>query len=149
MNAWEQFKHWKSVRRDLWAALDMLDDEQLEFSPREGLRTLRDVACHIGNAEEGWFNYVVHRKMDEWPRYDPVNYPTMEAIKRYVDDVHQETIEYLQSLDTAGLETTVTAPWGDDFQLRWIVWHILEHEIHHRGEIYLMLGLLGLEGPDI
>ena len=23
------------------------------------------------------------------------------------------------------------------------------HEIHHRGEIYLMLGLMGMEAPDI
>jgi uncharacterized damage-inducible protein DinB len=26
---------------------------------------------------------------------------------------------------------------------------VLEHEIHHRGEIYLMLGLLGLGASDI
>jgi len=26
---------------------------------------------------------------------------------------------------------------------------VLEHEIHHRGEIFLMLGLMDMEAPDI
>jgi hypothetical protein len=26
---------------------------------------------------------------------------------------------------------------------------VQEHEIHHRGEIYLMLGLMGMEAPDV
>jgi uncharacterized damage-inducible protein DinB len=33
--------------------------------------------------------------------------------------------------------------------LGWIIWHVLEHEIHHRGELSLILGLLGREGLDV
>jgi uncharacterized damage-inducible protein DinB len=40
-------------------------------------------------------------------------------------------------------------PWGAQVSMGWAVWHVLEHEIHHRGEIYLMLGLLGMEAPDV
>jgi uncharacterized damage-inducible protein DinB len=29
---------------------------------------------------------------------------------------------------------------------QWIIWHVLEHEIHHGGELSLALGGLGLEG---
>lgn len=29
---------------------------------------------------------------------------------------------------------------------RWIIWHVLEHEIHHGGELSLALGALGLPG---
>jgi len=39
--------------------------------------------------------------------------------------------------------------WGAQVSLGWIVWHVLEHEIHHRGEVFLMLGLLGIEAPDV
>jgi uncharacterized damage-inducible protein DinB len=28
---------------------------------------------------------------------------------------------------------------------QWIVWHVLEHEIHHGGELSLALGTYGLE----
>ncbi len=29
---------------------------------------------------------------------------------------------------------------------QWIIWHVFEHEIHHGGELSLVLGGLGLEG---
>ena len=33
-----------------------------------------------------------------------------------------------------------------DATRQWIIWHVLEHEIHHGGEISLMLGNKGLRG---
>jgi uncharacterized damage-inducible protein DinB len=39
--------------------------------------------------------------------------------------------------------------WGEPIPLRWIIWHVLEHEVHHRGELSLILGLLGKEGLDV
>jgi uncharacterized damage-inducible protein DinB len=48
-----------------------------------------------------------------------------------------------------GPETVVDTPWGEKLPLTWIILHVLEHEIHHRGEIYLMLGLLGVDAPAI
>jgi uncharacterized damage-inducible protein DinB len=32
---------------------------------------------------------------------------------------------------------------------RWIVWHVLEHDIHHGGEISFSLGMRGLAGIDL
>ncbi len=29
---------------------------------------------------------------------------------------------------------------------QWIVWHVLEHEIHHGGELSLALGMVGVQG---
>ncbi len=29
---------------------------------------------------------------------------------------------------------------------QWIIWHVLEHEIHHGGELSLALGGIGLQG---
>jgi uncharacterized damage-inducible protein DinB len=33
--------------------------------------------------------------------------------------------------------------------LRSIIWHVLEHEIHHRGELSILIGLLGREGLEV
>jgi uncharacterized damage-inducible protein DinB len=32
---------------------------------------------------------------------------------------------------------------------RWVVWHVMEHDLHHGGEISLTLGMHGLAAPDI
>jgi uncharacterized damage-inducible protein DinB len=46
------------------------------------------------------------------------------------------------------LETEIEAQWGERNLLVNFVWHVIEHEIHHRGELYIILGLLGREGLD-
>ncbi len=149
MNAAELFSHWKIVRHGLEQALDGLTEEQLAFVPCEGLWSLGTVACHIDNAEDGWFRYVVARELDEWPSIDEKRYRTVASIKALLDKVHGYTMAHLQKIDVADLDRTIAAPWGEELTLRFIVWHVLEHEIHHRGEIYLMLGLLGMEAPDV
>ena len=63
--------------------------------------------------------------------------------------VHERTQNYLSTVELAEMEQIIHTPWNEDIPLRWIVWHVLEHEIHHRGEIFLMLGLMGMEAPDI
>jgi uncharacterized damage-inducible protein DinB len=149
MNAAEMFGHWQSVRRDLLRALDMLADEQLGFVPREGLWSLGTVACHIAEAEEGWFRYVVTRELGAWPEFAAGGYATVESIRTLLDWVHSRTEAYLATVDVVDLERIIDASWNEAIPLRWIVWHALEHEIHHRGEIYLMLGLMGMEAPDV
>jgi uncharacterized damage-inducible protein DinB len=149
MNAVKRFRHWQSVRRGLIEALDMLNDEQLQFVPRKGLWSLGQVACHIADAEDGWFRYVATGELGEWPQFEAEEYPTVESVKRLLTEVHDRTEVYLTNLDDADLEQIILAPWGSRFPLRWIIWHVLEHEISHRGEIYLMLGLMGMEAPDV
>ena len=149
MSARELFRHWDEVREGLYQALSKLTDAQLGFVPREGLWSLGKVARHIAHAEEGWFRYVVTRELHQWPEYTVENYPTVESIKALLSEVHTRTEDYLMTLDIAALDRILDVPWDRRLSLGWIIWHVLEHEIHHRGEIFLMLGLLGLEAPDI
>jgi len=149
MSADELLKHWRTVRRGLFLALDQVGDEQLAFVPREGMWSLGTVARHIANTEEGWFRYVATREMDEWPPFVEEEPATVESIKSLLAEAHDRTEAYFGTLDEADLDGAISAPWGETLTLRWILWHVLEHEIHHRGEIFLMLGLMGMEAPDV
>src|SRR6266511_3577977 len=31
----------------------------------------------------------------------------------------------------------------------WIIWHVVEHDVHHGGELFLTLGIHGLPTPDM
>jgi len=35
------------------------------------------------------------------------------------------------------------------FTRQWIIWHVIEHDIHHGGEISLTLGMHNLTAPDL
>ena len=55
------------------------------------------------------------------------------------------------------LEQVFQDPYKDDeyrgdkrkHSRQWIIWHVIEHDLHHGGEISLMLGMHGLVAPDI
>lgn len=36
-----------------------------------------------------------------------------------------------------------------DVSRSWVIYHVLEHDLHHGGEVSLLLGMNRLAGPDI
>ena len=148
MKAADLYPYWRLARRDLVTALSQLNDAQLDFSPKQDMRSIGDVARHIIDAEAGWVNLVVLQKDEPWPQYPQERLPTVQSILDEMERVHAITTELLQEHDVRWLDET-REQGGHDFALRWVFWHILDHEIHHRGEIFLMIGMLGVEVPDI
>jgi uncharacterized damage-inducible protein DinB len=148
MNAPQIFKHWEEIRRDLLAGLDLFSDEQLAFRPAARYeRNVGDIARHIASAECFWFQHVVGGQPET--HFTAAQYPTLAAIKTALAEAHQKTLACLDTLTEADLERTVKTPWGEELSLYHIIWHVIDHECHHRGELYLCLGMLGIEGPDI
>ncbi len=144
------FSHWQQIRADLLAVLDKFNDEDLAFVPFAGSWPVGRIMLHIANAEEGWFRYAVRWELDRWPEpHQLKDYPTIEAIKSVLLTVHEQTEAYLRTLTEADLTQLVELPWGESAPLLWIIWHVVEHEIHHRGELSFVLGLLGREGLDV
>ncbi|MGB8347950.1 MAG: DinB family protein [Ktedonobacteraceae bacterium] len=41
--------------------------------------------------------------------------------------------------------------WGRSYELtrQWVIWHVIEHDLHHGGELSFSLGAHGLAGLDI
>lgn len=146
----EVFSHWKRVRDGLFHTIDLFTDDELLYTPAGTTRTVGRTMLHIADAEDGWFQYVVKKELDKWPaQYIVENYPTREAIKQALTDVHERTEAYIDTLEESDMARIIEAPWGEEFYIGWILWHVLEHEIHHRGELSLILGLLGREGLDV
>ncbi len=146
----ETFSHWKQVRGGLLHTIDLFREDELLFLPCEKSRTVGGTLLHIADAEEGWFRYAVTKELEAWPsQFTLENYPNREAIKKALTDVHKLTEEYLDTLEESDMDRIIHMPWDEKFHLGWILWHVLEHEIHHRGELSLVLGLLGREGLDV
>jgi len=142
----EFFSHWDRVRGELIGTIEAFDESELETVTPDG-RKVGNVMLHIADAEDGWLRFCVTKELDAWPdTYKLENYKDKKSIIKLLTEVHARTKDHLSKLSEADLKSSITAPWGDDFALLWIFWHILEHEIHHRGELSLMLGQLGKEG---
>jgi uncharacterized damage-inducible protein DinB len=148
VDAQELFRHWTDVRMGLSEALDKLTDLQLDFSPREGLWSLRETVVHLANTEDGWLRYYSANRWHE-NTFQAADYPTIASLKTLLAEQHAVTEGQFANDPDSVLAQVRPLPWGKQATMSWVVWHVVEHEIHHRGEIYLMLGLMGIEAPDV
>ena len=143
------FSPWNQIHAGTLATLDKFSGSELSYVPYEGGMPVGRIALHIADAEEGWFRMAVTKERQDWPSdYTLDNYQTKEAIKDLLSEVHAKTMTYLETLTLDDLATEFEAPWGK-FTIGFVIWHVLEHEIHHRGELSLILGTLGREGLDV
>jgi uncharacterized damage-inducible protein DinB len=150
MNAAQFFDHWYRVWRDLLVAVDSLGDGHLDFRPAQSYsRNLGDILRHIINLENGWIHYVIRRKLSAWPGDEAGNLTTVMAIKDEMQRVHSETMEYLASISVDEFTRIVQVPDGGTPKLQWILWHVLEQQIHHRGELFLCMSMLDLPRPKM
>lgn len=148
MNAAQFFDHWNKVWRDLMRAIAMLKDEHLAFRPSEHYgRSVGEILAHIINLEEGWIHYVVRRELSPWP--EERDFQSVDELRQTLNSVHQETMEYLATVPVDDFNRIIQVPDDGTPKLGWILWHVFEQQIHHRGELFLCLSLLNLERPKI
>jgi uncharacterized damage-inducible protein DinB len=150
VNAAQLFDHWNVVWKDLLRAVSVLSDRHLEARPTKKMsRTVGGLLRHIINLEQGWIHFVIRRAIPAWPDEGAERLTSVDLIRKEMDRVHKQTMDYLATVPVEDLNRIVQVPEDGTPKLGWILWHVLEQEIHHRGELFLCLDLLGLERPDI
>ncbi len=139
--------HWAAVRRGLVETVAKLNDGDLDVRPFPSSRTVRELLLHIAQEEIGERDHGIRQILPAFPdEFDSSRYPDVQSIQSLLEASHHATLDYLDSLAPADLSATVVTPWGPSYSRSEMLSHILEHEIHHRGELSLVLGILGREG---
>lgn len=148
MNAAQYFDHWHKVWRDLMRGISLLKDEHLDFVPSEAYgRSVGDILRHLISVEQGWIHYVIRREVEDWPQVKAADFNTIEDLRAELRRVHKQTFDYLSTVPVEDFNRIVQVPGDGTPKLGWILWHVLEQQIHHRGELFLCLSLLGVERP--
>ena len=139
--------HWERVRAGLIATIDKFRDGDLDFKPFPASWSVRQLMLHIAQEENGEFNHGIAQTLTKFPsEYNLRDYPTIAAIQSLLASVHSQPAAYLKTLNDADLGQVITTPWGPRYRLIEMIGHLIEHEIHHRAELSLILGMPGREG---
>ncbi|HWO72175.1 MAG TPA: DinB family protein [Dehalococcoidia bacterium] len=142
-------RKWSAVRAGLLDVVDKFAEAELDFRPVADGYSAGDVMRHIAHEEEIEVAYGLAQAVASLPSaFERDDFATKEAVLRLLEETHARSLRYLESLGDAELEAEFTAPWGATGRRIDALLHVLEHEIHHRGELSLMLGLLGRQGLD-
>jgi uncharacterized damage-inducible protein DinB len=139
---------WAQVRDGLLATIDKFADEELLFRTPDG-RSAAEVMLHIAHEEAIEIGYGVTRARPALPDgYNAGDYATRQSIVAVLSGVHEPTLVYLRTANDADLLAAIELPWNQRSRPLDMLWHVLEHEVHHRAELSFVLGMLGREGLD-
>jgi uncharacterized damage-inducible protein DinB len=151
------YESWQLYQEHLKAALAPLTAEQLALRAAPHLRSIREIAAHVIAGRVHWFSEFLGEGDDDTATlrtWDEPGAPELTAqdLLRGLDRSWQLMAARLQRWTSADMAHTFPHEWrGNQYGLSrsWVVWHLLEHDLHHGGEISLMLGMHGLQAPDV
>ncbi|KAF0110423.1 MAG: hypothetical protein FD147_1683 [Chloroflexi bacterium] len=143
------FYPWKKIRKQLIEMLDQFGESNLDYQPFPSSWSIGKIFLHIAECEDYWIHYVVRKELPPKIRYELKDYPSLNAIKMKLKISQERTESFLETLKEQDLDWRFKTPAGESLTLYEIFWHVLEHEIHHRGELSMILGTLGQKGLDV
>jgi len=112
--------------------------------------SMRDIFLHSTEAEQGWLRRLAGR--GEWPRHDyDKDFHDIEAMRKYVGEVEAESRTYFGKLGIGDFDKLI--PYDDDrpiesrVRVEDILMHVVEEEVHHRGELLCLIWQIDIEPP--
>jgi uncharacterized damage-inducible protein DinB len=147
------YGEWKLYQDKIKDALAPLTAEQLALPAAPGVRSIGEIATHIVGARVGWFTGFLGEQ-GEIERWQAPGTPpkTAAELTHGLDASWALIADALARWSPDDMQKTFGRDWrGEHYELSrsWVVWHVLEHDLHHGGEISLTLGTHGLQAPDI
>lgn len=148
---------WQNYQNQLSIALARLSSEQLALRAAPELRSIDELARHIIAVRAGWFHFCLGEGDDDFGAFsawdEPGSQPrSADELVRGLAKTWQVMQETLGRYTLADLQSTVQDENDGQiytFPRGWVIWHVIEHDIHHGGEIGYSLGMHGLTAPDI
>ncbi len=142
-------KYWESIRGRTSRVIQAIPREHIEWTYRTDKWTLGDLIRHLAALERYMFAENVQGLPSRYPGHGEELASGYDEVIAYFDRMHDETVAILRSLPDQRLEETCETPGGAKLSVwKWLR-AMIEHEIHHRAQIYTYLGLLDVETPPL
>lgn len=123
--------------------------ERLEWRPGEGRWSLGDLVRHLGALERLMFAENVRGRPSRYEGCGRELADGFDEVLAFLDRTHAESMEIFARLTPEDLAGRCQTPAGASIPVwKWLR-AMVEHEIHHRGQIYLHLAHLGVETPPL
>jgi uncharacterized damage-inducible protein DinB len=140
-------EHLERFRGVTLQSLERTPSDKLPWSPSPGLMTFAGQYAHLASVERV---YVRGLSGADW-RAEPnaLDGPAdIGRLRTALEDTRTVTMAWLNTLSPPALDEVVSVPW---LPVAWTVrswlWYLVEHELHHKGQIALYLYLCGIEAP--
>lgn len=139
----------ESVRGRTRRVVELIPRDRIEWTHRDGAFTLGDIVRHLGATERYMFAETARGNPSRYPGHGRDLADGYDAVLAYLDATHAEALDIFRAMTPEVLAGRCTTPAGTSISTwKWLR-AMVEHEVHHRGQLYLMLGILGVRTPPL
>ena len=142
-------QYFGNVRERTLRVARCIPPDKTDWTYAPGKFTLGDLLRHLAVAERYMWAETVQGKPSRYTTHGKELAGGLDEILALMERLHAESLEIFSRLSDQDLRRKCKTPAGGEMQIwKWLR-AMTEHEIHHRGQIYLYLGMLGVPTPPI
>jgi|SRR5579863_3490754 len=141
------------VRRNYLSALLALSPEERLKDRGASYPSLQEIFVHVLDGIFWWFEYVPQDRAGE-ARLLPARDLTADELKEAVARAERVAAECLDALSESGLTKEMVCHFSEDgktsegrFPIGDVLWHMVEEELQHRGELNALFWQMGVDPP--
>ncbi|HEY0241096.1 MAG TPA: DinB family protein [Gemmatimonadaceae bacterium] len=141
--------YWKSVRGRTRRVIETIPEDRMDWSYAAGKFTFGGIIRHLATIERYMYGETVQGKPSSYPGYDRSLQQENETPLEFMDRLDAESVEIFRRLSDEDLTRKCVTPAGSSITIwKWLR-AMVEHEAHHRGQLYMMLSMLGVATPPL
>ncbi len=151
------YENWAGYNKRLQKCIAPLTNDQLLLQPAPHMWPLGQIVRHIISVRAGWFSGTlqdadpVMGAYRQWGHRDSPDRSALELV-RGLDETWAFIDSRLQRWTPE--DCARTFPDEDNGQIyqvprSWVIYHVLEHDLHHGSEVSFILGMNGLQPIEI
>lgn len=141
--------YFEKIRERTLRVIRCVPPENIEWTYKENKFTFGDVIRHLATIERFMYAENVQLKPSRYPGHGRELADGYDNVLQFMDRLHRESVEIFRGLSDADLQRKCVTPGGAPIATwKWLR-AMVEHEIHHRGQIYMYLGVLGVPAPPL
>ncbi|GLV53496.1 hypothetical protein KDH_03490 [Dictyobacter sp. S3.2.2.5] len=152
------YEGWDGHQRSLVRAIAPLSPSQLSYRAAPHLRSVGEIASHLSLGRVGWFQRMhapgseeVARQVEGWEEESRIVENAAELVRRLEVTWHMiETTLHTWTISDLA-QTYQHTYWGKTYAIsrQWTIWRIMSHDLHHGGELVILLGIQGIDVPEL
>ena len=127
----------------------LIPPADLEWAPAPGKFSFGDLVRHLAAIERYMYAETVHGRPSIYPCHGRDLADGFEATIAFYDRLHEESRRLFADLTDSRLGEKCLTPAGSPISVGKWLRAMIEHEAHHRGQIYLMLSMRGVSTPPL
>jgi uncharacterized damage-inducible protein DinB len=146
------FGHFDDIHKIARETVSRIPPHKLDFRPTDDMMSARELAFHMFAQEKVLLNGCRKGTIEEKDFADVdseiAEMDTPADLVAYGEKIHAATNDWATSASDEEYGRTVKTFFGDTTPFM-LISGSMEHVIHHRGQLYVYLRILGVEPPDV